>query len=230
MIRLIGGILLFSWLLGVSESEPRSDEAAPPAAVEVKAATSSAEPDHAQSEVKKPSWAGKPAKLERGVYRMSVPSGLYVTRLECERALDVAMHNAVAEYVENYLQVDEARLVELDDRYIKNNIQKDEYEETVVRSVGPMQQVVALLEFDDRVRAEITNRYRTVIVRMRLWTFGSGALAVLALIGTLFGYLKLDHLTQGHHRRRLQWAAAATILGVVAGAALIQTQAFTARL
>ena len=49
---------------------------------------------------------------------------------------------------------------------------------------------------------------------------GIGAGWVMALLGTIFGYLKLDTLTRGYYTRRLQLVAGAVILTLI-GAAVV---------
>ena len=60
-----------------------------------------------------------------------------------------------------------------------------------------MHQIHALLEFDDDARADFHHRWHDAIVTDRLWYAGSGAALVLALLGTLYGYLRLDLRTGG---------------------------------
>ena len=48
-----------------------------------------------------------------------------------------------------------------------------------------------------------------------------GAGIVLLLVTTLFGYFKLDTATRGYYTGRLQFAAAAAILALVAASVLL---------
>ena len=54
----------------------------------------------------------------------------------------------------------------------------------------------------------------------RLWYVGSAGAVVLALMGTVYGYLKLDLRTGGAQSGRLQLAATLVALIVAAGALL----------
>ena len=70
--------------------------------------------------------------------------------------------------------------------------------------------------------ARRTDRASTIGRRRRC------AAAVLLVLGSVFGYLKLDTLTRGYYTRRLQFAAVIVILTVVAGM-LVGVRSRTAR-
>ncbi len=170
----------------------------------------------------RPDWVDAPPGLSSGVYTISVPSGRYVSVPECQRALDEAMQHSVDYYINEYLgQDDAANLVGISLAYIKHNLKKDEYAEIVQsESVGPMHQLHARLEFDDRARADFQRQWRNAVVQHRLLYTGGGAVLVLALLSTLYGYLKLDLKTDGAHKGRLQLAATLVALIVAAGVLL----------
>lgn len=177
----------------------------------------------------KPAWIEQPTRLDHGVYRTVVHSGLYVTPGECQRALDDAVLRAVHEYAEQYLGMEEAAVTPIEPAFIKRHIQKDVHSEFVEVSVGQMQQLHSLLEFDDAVRETFRRLYRTAMVRLRLLYAASGFLAAILLLGIVFGYLKLVQRARDSQRQRLQIAAATVILIVVAGAAWIPTQLLNLR-
>ncbi len=66
------------------------------------------------------------------------------------------MQQSVDYYINQYLGDDQAaELVGLSLGYIKHNLKHDEFAEIVhSRSVGPMHQLHARLEFDDKARAD----------------------------------------------------------------------------
>ena len=98
-------------------------------------------------------------------------------------------------------------------------MKKAEYSEVVNSdTVGPMHQIHALLEIDDRARADIDRLWHNAVVTDRLWYTGAGAALVLALLGTFYGYLRLDLRTGGAQKGRLQLAATLVALIVAAGA------------
>jgi hypothetical protein len=85
-----------------------------------------------------------------------------------------------------------------------------------------MQQVYALLEFNEAARRYLAERLREALVKQRLWFLGAVSMLALAVLGAVYGYLKLDMLTAGRQRPRLQFAAATAILMASAGALLVR--------
>jgi hypothetical protein len=76
------------------------------------------------------------------------------------------------------------------------------------------------IRIDDQTRAEIEQQWREGQLHDRLIYTGTGAATLICLLATLFGYLKLDLLSQAKHRRGLQAGAAGVILAVALVAAL----------
>ena len=100
---------------------------------------------------------------------------------------------------------------------------KQEFGEVVQsESVGPMQQIHALLEFDDEARADFHSRWRDAVVTNRLWYAGSATALVLAMLGTFYSYLTLDLRMGGAHKGQLRLAATLVAMIVVAGALLVR--------
>jgi hypothetical protein len=168
----------------------------------------------------RPDWVDRPAMLEEQTYRVEVKSGLYVTPAECQRGLNAAIAAAVERYVTIYFGDERAAaLVNLEPAYLRQHlIRQPLYAETVDASVGPMQQLHALLEFDDEMRAELHRLWRQAFVSDRLRYVGGAFSLLLAAIAAAWGYLKLDLATRGAYTRRLRWAAALAILLMAAGA------------
>jgi hypothetical protein len=165
-----------------------------------------------------PPWVNLAAfNIDRVAYR-PVTSGPYATRDECRRALAEAMKRAVDEYVDEYHGRPEAAdYVDIDLAYIKTHLRHgDVYQEQVQASFGPMIQQHALLEFGHDFQEEIERRWQQVKVTSRLAHVSLAALAILAGLATIFAYLRLDTATKGYYSGRLQIAAGAVILGLVA--------------
>ena len=74
--------------------------------------------------------------------------------------------------------------------------------------------------FDERARADFERMWRNAVVQDRLWYIGGGGALVLALLATLYGYLKLELRTDSASRGKLQLAATLVALIVAAGALL----------
>jgi hypothetical protein len=218
--------------------KPRADQPAEPPAAAAKAApaaeaaeTKHVEPAEISSEVEeestgtRPEWVEMHGKLVGSVYRISVPSGLYMSVPECQRKLIEEIKREADLYIEQFLGEGTAELVDIDRNYLNKHVKKAEFDEVRHSTVGPgrqvpMHQMHALLEFNDAARAEFHDRWRRAIVNQRLWYIGSGGAVVLALLSTFYGYLKLDLQTGGTHKGRLQLAATLLALVITAGALL----------
>ncbi len=178
-----------------------------------------------QSAAERPAWVDAPGKLVDSVYRVSVNSGPYVTVPECQRTLDSQMKHVANQYVDDYLGEGASDVVDIPLRYLRKHVKKAEFNEVIEsETVGPMQQIHALLEFDDEARADFQHRWHNAVVGRRLWHVGASTGLVLALLGTLYGYLRLDLRTGGTHKGQLQLAAALVALIVTAGALLVQSK------
>ncbi len=137
-----------------------------------------------------PEWLAKHhGQLNGKEYEIAVKSGLYVTIPECQRALEAAEKQAVRDYLDSYLGEGAADLVSLDARYVHDKLQKQQYTEKIDVSIGTMQQMHALLVFNDEARNDFQDRWRQALVTRRLWYVGGGAAAVLAAVASTFGYL-----------------------------------------
>ena len=111
--------------------------------------------------------------------------------------------------------------IELPPAFIHERIVRDEWLQQSEYAVGPMYNQHALLVFDSGANQEIERRYRESQVAGRLASTGAGAALLLGLIGTMFGYLKLDTLTRGYYTGRLRVAATAAILALATVAGLL---------
>ncbi len=110
------------------------------------------------SPAERPAWVETNGELQAARYSIAVKSGLFVTEAECEAGLEKVEQEAVKDYVEAYLGSEAAELVVLDSKYIQDTLVKARYHEVVTKSVGDMQQLHALLVFDDDVRTELHQR------------------------------------------------------------------------
>jgi len=172
---------------------------------------------------------GRPEWIDASPFRLGdvdhvpVSSGPFATRAECRTALREAMNEAVAEYVDDHLdKTGASKLVDFDPFHIKSELCGDDlYEEIVQASFGPMHQRHALLKFGPTFRDDIDLRWKHVKVTSRLKQVTLGLGAVLAALGTIFAYLRLDAAARGQFSGRLQFAAAAAILALVASGVLV---------
>ena len=169
----------------------------------------------------RPAWLGEAPRRVGPVFSTVVVSDPYVSKSECDTALDPQLRNVALGYVDDLLGSGARRFVDLDISDVRTRIARDEYVELLDTSVGPMQRVHVLLEFDESLRAEFRQRYKEGIRQRRLYQASGGAMLFLALLGVVFGYLTIDTATRGFYSRRLQLAATVAILLIVfAGFAL----------
>jgi hypothetical protein len=216
----------------VTEPAPVTDTPAPSdasATTAVVAEEKSAD-DHAveskvaeTSRAQRPEWIDQDARRIGSDYYTHASSGLFTTLEEAERALEPKARQVVADYAGLYLGEEAAGRIPIDEALVRR-LSRERYEEhrdvTVGRKTHQMVQIHQQLVIDEPARHELKARWENVLRTGRLWYLGVGALLVVALIGTLFSYLKLDLMTGGSYRGRLQLAVAAAIL-VSAAAALI---------
>jgi hypothetical protein len=168
----------------------------------------------------RPSWVDQPPQLQGNIYRLPVKSGLFVTKRECQKAVDAKTRLAVNDYIDELIEPGAARKISPDANFMRQ-LQKELYAEVVTSTkVGPMQQVHVLIEFDDMARADLVKRWNAVIVSHRLGLVAIAASMVLGLLAIAFGYLKLDLQAAGQSRSRLRLAAVGAIILLATSAAV----------
>jgi hypothetical protein len=216
--------------------------AATPAAVDVKAvpamapaanpplptilaapqAPTSAESTSAAEGKQPPAWLTSTPGLERDTYYTTVVVGPYKTIRECEEELPAELQKATNAYVDSYLGAGASKVVHIPPAYIQDHLVKDRYvqeSQSDTPTVGAMLNLYVRLGFDRRIKTQMQRMHGDADIENRLLSVAGGAGAVLLVLGTLFGYLKLDTMTRGYYTRRLQFAAAVVILTTVAAGA-----------
>jgi hypothetical protein len=168
----------------------------------------------------RPDWVQHPRRGRTGdVYQITVSSSLYATDLQAERALDEELVKATNEYISEQLNSEIApTLLHYTARQIKQRFVKpaNTYSEQITVSIGDMQQRHALLEFDNNFRSEIQSTWVGQIAESRLLQMSLVAGGAILLLGSVFGYFRLDNATRGYYTGRLQFMTAAAILAIVA--------------
>jgi hypothetical protein len=99
--------------------------------------------------------------------------------------------------------------------FIRREIAKKEYVETVERSVGPMKQLYVQVEFSPSIDQELRQRWDELRRQNRFAIVGVGAGSLLGLMGLVFGLLKVDTWTKGYYTKRLFFGVPAAIIGLV---------------
>ncbi len=97
--------------------------------------------------------------------------------------------------------------------FIRREIARKEYVETVERSVGPMKQLYVQVEFSPSIDQELRQRWDELRRQNRFAIVGAGAGSVLGLLGLVFGLLKVDTWTKGYYTKRLFFGVPAAIIG-----------------
>jgi hypothetical protein len=193
-----------------------------PTIVAAPQAPTSAESTSATEGKQPPAWLTSTPGLERDTYYTTVVVGPYKTIRECEEELPAELQKATNAYVDSYLGAGASKVVHIPPAYIQDHLVKDRYVQEFqsdTPTVGAMVNLHARLGFDRRIKTQMQRMHRDADVENRLLSVVGGAGAVLLVLGTLFGYLKLDTMTRGYYTRRLQFAAAIVILTTVAAGA-----------
>ncbi len=160
----------------------------------------------------RPAWVDQPRSTVGDVYSMSEMDGPFATRRDCELALPDLFQRMVRDYSRMYLGEE----VELDlEALYRSGICREAYFAPKDTSVGPMLEVHALAVFDRRGRELLSDARRARLIRQRLEGTAGVVALVMGLMGTLFGYLKLDTATRGYYAGRLKLAAGAMAFAVV---------------
>ncbi|HUY34132.1 MAG TPA: hypothetical protein VMV69_15400 [Pirellulales bacterium] len=224
-VALVGVFLLLALSYGVARVEVAEAPATPETPHPVtEIEILKAEAEHAvPPNQTRPKWMDEPQGKHGGdgAYHKIVSVELYRSRAECEQAMPAELRKAVKEYIDLFLgEEGAAERVDLPMPDIRDHIIKAQWEEHTADVLGPIVNLHTLLVFDGKTNAEIKARDQRARVAGRLATTGVGAGLLLGLLGTVFGYLKLDTLTHGYYARRLQFAAGSAILGLAAIAAL----------
>ncbi|MGE0607307.1 MAG: hypothetical protein AB7O62_09455 [Pirellulales bacterium] len=161
----------------------------------------------------RPAWVGQPASLQNGVYRLAVTVGpFHATDPKAQRELSEKISRTFAQYVEADRGPAAAGHMLFSPGEIRHRFVKDSWYEPYQSPTPSLQAMVylhALLAIDDAARREIDSRFTDIMVAQRLKQAGGAAAALLLVLASLFGYLKLDTLTRGYYSGRLKVAAAA---------------------
>ena len=182
----------------------------------------------------RPAWVDEMPKKVGNTQRSVVVAGEYATIEECYDKSDELLNQATINYINQFAGGRagfDKRLLGPEDviikqssvldrmgvgiDYIRREIAKDEYVETVERSFGPMKKLHTLIEFSPSVDQDLRRRWDEYRRQERFAVVGAGAGSVLGLIGLAFGLLKVDTWTKGYYTKRLFLGVPAAIIGLV---------------
>jgi len=185
----------------------------------------------------RPNWVNQPPIRFGEVQRDVLVTEEWSSEPECERARDIDLMLKTYEHIQmlvgspfEHFQLEDRRDLQdgrVQDRlqelnragisldYIHREIAKDEFLETVERSVGPMKKLYTLIEFTPGVDRELGQRWEAREREQRFWMLGAGASSVLGVLACVFGLLKIDTWTKGYYTKRLFLGVPAAIIGVI---------------
>ena len=167
----------------------------------------------------RPEWVGRNITVG-SQHSIAVCSGPFSTEAEANRELDKVLKQKTDEYIAEQLGHSLApQLVAYDIATLvkPQNI----YHEQIDVSIGPMQQMHALLEFGPDFRRNIEQQWTALTAKWRLFQTGLIAGGALLFLGTVFSYFRLDTATRGYYTGRLQFMTAAAILAIVGAGAVL---------
>jgi len=185
----------------------------------------------------RPAWVESKATVDGDVHVLPIESGLYSSKRETDDALKEQIRRAIGEYIDDCVgQSYASSLIDFEIRQVAASgdqefrlvvagqgfkIADKTFSEQVRVSVGVMHQSHVLVTLDQSVRDQIDHRWSEITAMYRLAQAGLGAGVVLLLLGTMFGYFKLDTATRGYYTGRLQFAAAAAIMTLIAASVFL---------
>jgi hypothetical protein len=189
----------------------------------------------APSRTKEPKAPRHPVPMDRPKEADAAESFMEVHGDWCKTASDAerdVLEKAQIRVLE-YLQIKEpAALRKPDLEYIRKNLLKDSRTEfrqiedaNVGIDLGQMQRLIARIEVsrrdretmlreDRKYRQELRERERSQVAEYRMLGLGKVLGVVVALLGGVGGYIRLDELTKGYYTAWLRLAAA-SLVGVV---------------
>jgi hypothetical protein len=174
----------------------------------------------------RPSWVDSDPVREGTVDRIFVSSGPHYLRRDSLHALDEELEKVTDEYIEQHLGEGATRYVNYDLKFIKSRLVDPSYNYggVIQFDFAPMREEHRALAFDQSFRDELDSRWNQVKATSRLIGTGLVGGGILALLGTLFSFFKLDTATRGFYTGRLQFAAIAVILALVAAGVLLASR------
>ncbi|WP_197530434.1 hypothetical protein [Bythopirellula polymerisocia] len=171
-----------------------------------------------------PQWVTTPPKAIGNVYRVSVASDPFFTEEECRRQLEAEqLPHAVCRRIEQLVAGDAGYPVQvasplplgIGPDYILREICSDDFMETVDSSVGEMEQVHVLLEFNSSIDNQLRQAWLNYEQTRRLESFGKYAGFAFIGLAAAYGLLRIDTWTRGYYSQQLLWGSAVAIIAVV---------------
>jgi hypothetical protein len=176
------------------------------------------EPQAAQAV--RPDWVDLPPKRVGHVYREVIRSGPYATLEECHLALEQELRRVVGHRLAQltplqYHQTPPLEQLGLGVGWGLRELARPPWVETIDSSVGAMQQVHLLLEFNTAADQQLVEGVRNYQRTARITGLASQAGWVVGALALLYGLLQADTATRGGYTWRLFLGVPAAIIGLV---------------
>ena len=162
--------------------------------IKVDASDQAASEDASKLVLKRPDWVSSPPAEIDGHPAIVVQSAQWETARECKSELLALVHAEAMQFATDVVysnQVDGPAEFPLSPNDLRQ-ITRDEYEEEVETSVGPMKRVHQLIVFDDGFKGSLRDRYYQATVEERLAQAGFMSGGLVLLLATVFGVLKVS--------------------------------------
>jgi hypothetical protein len=185
----------------------------------------------------RPSWVDNPPKRVGDVQREVIATDEWSSDEECEQARSLGLmlktyeriqkligvpyqsnlsdHKLISDSVANDYRLNKLASSGITLDYALRQIAKDEYVESVQRSVGPMKKIYTLVEFTPAVDRELRQRWDGYARQEQFAKVGLGATGILGLLTLVWGLLKVDTATKGYYTKRLFVGVSAAVICVM---------------
>lgn len=169
-----------------------------------------------------PKWIHAPSETVNGRWSRVLVAGDFVTEDECQAETNKKLHEATNEFIRQFAAGSSPQIdlqdplasMGLGTSYLRDQIAKGQYFETVERSVGPMKKLYTRMEINPDVQRDLQDRWQTYERQFRFGLVGMWSGGILGIIGLAWGLLRIDTATKGYYTKRLFLGVPAAIIGV----------------
>lgn len=175
--------------------------------------------------VARPSWIDEREMPGVSSRRFVIHAGPEASAVTLERAANRKIEQKIDDYLTLKYGPQAPAAIRPTTDYVRSTLIQQVYTETQTKSVGgeevPVSDQWFLIDLDDAAVKHFNVRWREMVASSRIRWLAAGFAGILLVCGTVYTYLKADIATDGQYRNRLRAAAAAFILILMGGAALL---------
>ena len=171
-------------------------------------------------------WADQPGRNVDGAYVKVASSGRFLTGEQCRASLEASIAHEVRSYVGMLLGTSAEEHFSPSQEWIEENVVRGQPVEEQVSSDAVEEggkRLHALLVFDPQAKAALQGQVRESRVLDRTAFVAVIAACVVALLGILLAYLKIDTATKGLYTSRLKVGAVAAT-GLIGWALIVMAR------